>query len=102
MGHGPEHRHRRRQRAHARPLPRVARAQAFRRRGHRRRARRQDPGVSQGIRRPYEAADMSAIARLYPPPPEYFDTVYLEDREAIEHKQLRRLIEKAWRAYRIP
>src|SRR3954464_15958830 len=102
MGDRPEHRHRGWQRVDARAVPRVTGAQAFRRRRHRRSTCWPNSYVSQAIRRPFEAADMKAIARLYPPPPEYFDTTFLEDRDAIEHKQLRRLIEKAWHAYRIP
>ena len=58
--------------------------------------------MAQHLRRPYEAVNFDEIARLYPPPPEYFESVFYEDREAIEHKQLVRLQEKAWRAYRIP
>src|SRR3954452_10351191 len=102
MGHRAEHRHRGRQRVDKGALPRVARPQAIWRRGHRHSAGGAPRRMSQGIRRPYEAADMDAIQRLYPPPPEYFETVFYEDREKIEAKQLNRLKEKAWRAYRIP
>ena len=58
--------------------------------------------MAQGIRRPHEAIDFAAIERMYPPPPEYFETAYFEDRETIERKQLARLIDRAWRAYEIP
>ena len=58
--------------------------------------------MAQGIRRPHEAVDFAAIERMYPPPPEYFETTYFEDRETIERKQLARLIDRAWRAYQIP
>lgn len=58
--------------------------------------------MAQGIRRPHEAVDFAAIERMYPPPPEYFETAYFEDRETIERKQLARLIDRAWRAYDIP
>jgi len=58
--------------------------------------------MAQGIRRPHEAVDFAAIERLYPPPPEYFETTYFDDRDAIERKQLARLIDKAWRTYQIP
>ena len=58
--------------------------------------------MAQGIRRPHEAIDFAAIERMYPPPPEYFETTYFEDRETIERKQLARLIDRAWRAYEIP
>ena len=58
--------------------------------------------MAQGIRRPHEAVDFAAIERMYPPPPEYFETAYFEDRETIERKQLARLIDSAWRAYEVP
>jgi phenylacetate-CoA ligase len=58
--------------------------------------------MPQGIRRPHEAIDFAAIERMYPPPPEYFETTYFEDRETIERKQLSRLIDRAWRAYQVP
>jgi phenylacetate-CoA ligase len=58
--------------------------------------------MAQGIRRPHEAVDFAAIEALYPPPPEYYETAYYEDRDTIEHKQLSRLIEKAWRTYSVP
>lgn len=55
-----------------------------------------------GIRRPHEAVDFEAIARLYPPPPEYFETAYFDDPDTIRRKQLARLVDKAWRAYQAP
>jgi phenylacetate-CoA ligase len=55
-----------------------------------------------GIRRPFQAVDYAELARLYPPPPEYFESAYFDDPRAIEHKQLARLRERAQRAYRIP
>ncbi|TML14071.1 MAG: phenylacetate--CoA ligase [Actinobacteria bacterium] len=58
--------------------------------------------MAQGIRRPHEAVDFAAIERMYPPPPEYFETAYYEDRDTIERKQLARLIDKAWRTYQVP
>lgn len=58
--------------------------------------------MPQGIRRPHEAVDFEAIARLYPPPPEYFEGVYFETREQIERKQLARLKDRALRAYQVP
>ncbi len=57
--------------------------------------------MSQGIRRPHEAIDFASIERMYPPPPEYFETAYFDTRETIERKQLARLIDRAWRAYDI-
>jgi phenylacetate-CoA ligase len=58
--------------------------------------------MAQGIRRPHEALDWSAIERLYPPPPEYFASAYFDDRPDIEHKQLARLVDKVWRTYDVP
>jgi phenylacetate-CoA ligase len=58
--------------------------------------------MAQGIRRPHEAVDFAAIERMYPPPPEYFETAYFADRETIERTQLARLIDKAWRTYQVP
>jgi phenylacetate-CoA ligase len=55
-----------------------------------------------GIRRPYQAVDCDELARLYPPPPEYFESAYFEPPEAIERKQLARLRDRAQRAYRVP
>ena len=45
--------------------------------------------MSIGIRRPHEAVDFAAIERLYPPPPEYFETAYFDDRETIERTPAR-------------
>ena len=58
--------------------------------------------MPQGIRRPHEAIDYDALTRMYPPPPEYFESTWLEDRERIEAKQLARLKDRALRAYRVP
>jgi phenylacetate-CoA ligase len=55
-----------------------------------------------GIRRPYQAVDCDELARLYPPPPEYFEAAYFETPEAILRKQLARLRDRAQRAYRVP
>jgi phenylacetate-CoA ligase len=55
-----------------------------------------------GIRRPYQAVDCDELARLYPPPPEYFESAYFDPPEAIERKQLARLRDRAQRAYRVP
>ena len=45
---------------------------------------------------------MDEIARLYPPPPEYFETTFYEEPETIARKQLARLQDRAQRAYQIP
>ena len=54
------------------------------------------------FRRPFEAADPAAIARLYPPPPEYFETAWLATPEAIERTQLERLRARALTAAKVP
>jgi len=58
--------------------------------------------MPQGIRRPHEAVDYAALTRLYPPPPEYFETAYTDTREQIEAKQLARVQDRALRAYQVP
>ena len=58
--------------------------------------------MAQGIRRPYEAVNFETLTRLYPPPPEYFETAYLDTREQIEAKQLSRVKDRALRAYQVP
>jgi phenylacetate-CoA ligase len=58
--------------------------------------------MAQGIRRPHEAVDFAAIERMYPPPPEYFETAFYDGRDSIERRQLARLQDKAWRAYEVP
>mgnify|MGYP001813660940 FL=1 len=58
--------------------------------------------MPQGIRRPHEAVDYAALTSLYPPAPEYFETVYTETQEQIEAKQLARLQDRALRAYQVP
>jgi phenylacetate-CoA ligase len=58
--------------------------------------------VSTGLRRPYQAVDLDEVARLYPPPPEYYETAYFDQPEAIERKQLARLQQKALTAYQVP
>src|SRR3954451_19061040 len=58
--------------------------------------------MSQGIRRPFEAVDYSAIARLYPPPPEYFEKEWFDEPDVIEHKQMQRLRARADLAQRVP
>jgi phenylacetate-CoA ligase len=58
--------------------------------------------MSQGQRRPWQAVDFAEVARTYPPPPEYYETAYFADPEAITRRQLQRLKEKAWHAYKAP
>jgi phenylacetate-CoA ligase len=66
---------------------------------------RNPPGEVRGgcaLKRPFEAVDYGALARAYPPPPEYFETAWLAEPEAIEGVQLARLRERAARAYQVP
>jgi phenylacetate-CoA ligase len=58
--------------------------------------------VSTGLRRPYQAVDYDEIARLYPPPPEYYETAYYDPPDLIERKQLSRLQQRALTAYQVP
>jgi phenylacetate-CoA ligase len=62
----------------------------------------EDGRVSQGIRRPWQAVDYQQLARQFPPPPEYFATAWFDDPDTIARKQLVRLRERAWQAYRVP
>jgi phenylacetate-CoA ligase len=58
--------------------------------------------MSIGIRRPFEAVDYDEIMRLFPPPPEYFETAWYDPPDVIEHKQLARLKQRALAAERVP
>jgi phenylacetate-CoA ligase len=58
--------------------------------------------MAQGIRRPHESVSYDTLTRLYPPPPEYFETAYTDTPELIETKQLVRLQDRALRAYQVP
>ena len=58
--------------------------------------------MSIGIRRPHEAVDLDEIARLLPPPPEYFESAWFDQPEVIERKTLERLKAKAMLASRVP
>jgi len=58
--------------------------------------------MSIGIRRQHQAVDLDEIARLFPPPPEYFESAWYDPPELIERKQLERLKNKAMHAARIP
>lgn len=50
----------------------------------------------------YRAVDYRRLIEDYPPPPDYFDTVWLWPRERIEERQRRHLREAAARAWAIP
>lgn len=55
-----------------------------------------------GLRRPSQAVDLDDLVRLFPPPPEYFETAYFAAPEQIERIQLARLRERALTAYQVP
>ncbi len=54
------------------------------------------------IRRRHEAVDFAAIERMFPPPPEYFETAWFDPPDVIEHRQLARLRERAHTARAVP
>lgn len=54
------------------------------------------------MRRVFEAVDYDELVREFPPPPEYFETVWRASPEAIERVQLRRLRERARAAGQVP
>jgi phenylacetate-CoA ligase len=58
--------------------------------------------MSIGLRRPFDAVDYSDVARLFPPPPEYFEEAWYETPEEIDRRKLSRLRDRADRAYRVP
>ena len=58
--------------------------------------------MTTGQRRPYQAVDLDEVARLYPPPPEYFETAYFDDPDTIERRQLHRLQQRTLTAYQVP
>jgi phenylacetate-CoA ligase len=53
-------------------------------------------------RHPWQAVDMEAVVRRFPPPPDYFESAWFDEPDTIAHKQLLRLRERAWQAYRVP
>ena len=58
--------------------------------------------MTEGIVRPWEAVDYGRLTREYVPAPEYFDTAYLADPDAIAATQLSRLQDRARRAATVP
>ena len=54
------------------------------------------------FRRRHQAVDYGAIERMFPPPPEYFESAWFDSLEVIAHKQLTRLQDRAWSAYQVP
>lgn len=58
--------------------------------------------MSIGIRRPHQAIDYDELARLFPPPPEYFETAWFHEPEQIDRIKLLRMQSRADRAQHIP
>lgn len=58
--------------------------------------------MGSGIRRPFEVVDYEALARTHEPPPEYFESDWLRDPDAIEATQLTKLKRRAQSAYKVP
>jgi phenylacetate-CoA ligase len=58
--------------------------------------------MSIGVRWPWQAVDYQELVRLYSPPPQYFETLWLADPETIEQLQLGRLRQRAQAAARVP
>lgn len=58
--------------------------------------------VSGTIRRPWQMVDYDELTRLFPPPPEYFSSAWLDEPEEIDRKKLARLKRRAMSAYEIP
>ena len=54
------------------------------------------------IRRRHEAVDYAAIERMFPPPPEYFETAWFDPPELIQRRLLARLKERALTTYEVP
>lgn len=54
------------------------------------------------FRRPHQAVDFAELQRRFPPPPEYFESAWLDDPDHIEAKQLSRARARAQRAERVP
>jgi phenylacetate-CoA ligase len=55
-----------------------------------------------GLRRPWEAVDYDELARLFPPPPDYFEQAWFTGPEAIDRIKLSRARHRADRARRVP
>ncbi len=54
------------------------------------------------FRRPHQAVDFDELQRRFPPPPEYFESAWLDDPARIEAKQLARLKARAHMAQQVP
>jgi phenylacetate-CoA ligase len=58
--------------------------------------------MAAGIRRRHEAVDYDAIERMFPPPPEYYESAWFDPPDVIERRLLARLRERAHTAYAVP
>jgi len=54
------------------------------------------------LQRPWDAVDFDELARVFPPPPEYFDGPWLASPEEIDRVKLVRARDRADRASRVP
>ncbi len=55
-----------------------------------------------GLRRPWDAVDFDELARLFPPPPDYFEQAWFTTPEAIDRIKVSRARHRADRARRVP
>ena len=58
--------------------------------------------MSIGLRRPWDAVNFDELARLFPPPPEYFEKAWFAPPEEIDRVKLSRARHRADRARRVP
>jgi phenylacetate-CoA ligase len=58
--------------------------------------------MSIGIRRPWQAVDYGEVARMFPPPPEYFEHGWFAEPEEIDRVKLARLVHRAQKAMAVP
>jgi phenylacetate-CoA ligase len=58
--------------------------------------------VPGNLRRRHEAVDFAAIERMFPPPPEYYETAWYDPPELIQRRLLARVKERAQTAYEVP
>jgi phenylacetate-CoA ligase len=58
--------------------------------------------MSIGLRHLWNAVDFCELARLFPPPPEYFEHSWYAEPEEIDRVKLSRARDRADRAYRVP
>ena len=58
--------------------------------------------MTEKIRRAFEVVDYQALMQAHVPAPEYFDSDFYRDPEAIEKRQLERLKARAVSAYKVP